>query len=69
SSDIEGEINYSINTTDIALNNLVEVSATTDSSKVIFDRTSPNFEMSIWDGNNQINMDYKVFGNYSDPGT
>ncbi|MDQ7009127.1 MAG: cadherin domain-containing protein, partial [Candidatus Gracilibacteria bacterium] len=41
SSDIEGEINYSINTTDIALNNLVEVSATTDSSKVIFDRTSP----------------------------
>lgn len=69
SSDTEWEINYSINTTDIAWNILVEVSSKTDLSKVIFDRTKPTFDMTIWDWNGKIDMEYKVFWNFSDPWT
>jgi hypothetical protein len=47
---------------------LVEVVSTSDSSKVIFDKTKPNFSMKLWNRNNKIDMDYKVWEKISDPG-
>lgn len=68
-SDTQWIINYSINTTDIAWNSLVEVTSTTDFSQVIFDRTKPNFDMTAWNQNWKIDMEYKVYWKYDDPGT
>jgi len=70
SNDTEWEVAFNVSTTDIAGNSLTwVVNATTDSSKVIFDRTKPNFSMKTWSRTNTINLQYAVLDRVSDPGT
>jgi len=63
-SDIEWKINFSINWSDLAWNIADEI---TWISSIIFDRTKPNFDMTIWFYNNEIDMVYKVLQNFDDP--
>ena len=66
-SDTEWITTFTIDVSDTFWNSASQVTSTTDSSKVTFDRTKPVITMNVWNITGNIDMVYWLYGNYSDP--